>query len=178
MKDNANEVEMNEDKTSIKIKHSTLYKIFGFIIVAIVVVMLFYSFSGKSTVGNVIAAGNGNVQIVKMKVQGLQYVMDPATFKVGVPVRIVADIAQMPGCSKSVLISAFGIRKTLTDKDNVIEFTPDKTGTFNIACGMNMYKGTFTVLQSDGSKSSYVETALAAGHTCGGSSGGGCGCGG
>ena len=83
----------------------------------------------------------------------------------------------MPGCSKSVVISAFNIRKVLSSDDNVIEFTPDKAGTFNIACSMNMYKGTFTILQSDGTKSNYVEQASAAGRTCGGGSGG-CGCGG
>ena len=95
----------------------------------------------------------------------------------GVPVRIEADMSQMPGCSKSIVISAFKVRKSLTANDNIIEFTPDKAGTFNIACSMNMYKGKFTVLQSDGVKSDYAEQASTTGHTCG-ASGGGCGCGG
>ena len=41
---------------------------------------------------------------------------------------------------------------------------------------MNMYRGTFTVLDSDGNKAEYVE-AVQTGGTCGGESGG-CGCGG
>jgi plastocyanin domain-containing protein len=83
----------------------------------------------------------------------------------------------MPGCSKSVVISAFNVKKNLNANDNIIEFTPDKAGTFNIVCSMNMYKGTFTVLQADGAQSNYVEKTSTAGATCG-AGGGGCGCGG
>jgi plastocyanin domain-containing protein len=75
------------------------------------------------------------------------------------------------------VISAFNVRKTFTTASNTIEFTPDKTGTFNIACSMNMYRGTFSVVDSSGTKSNYVEPAPSGGGSCGGS-GGGCGCGG
>ncbi|MEK6893134.1 MAG: cupredoxin domain-containing protein [Nanoarchaeota archaeon] len=131
-----------------------------------------------SATGNVAAIqDNGNVQVAKMKVSGGQYLIEPSSFKKGVPVRIEADISQIPGCSKSIVISAFNIRKSLSSSDNIIEFTPDKAGTFNIACSMNMYRGTFTVLDSDGKKANYVEPASTGG-SCGGSGGGGCGCGG
>jgi plastocyanin domain-containing protein len=83
----------------------------------------------------------------------------------------------MPGCSKSIVIPAFNIRKNLIGSDNVIEFTPNKAGNFNVACPMNMYRGTITILEADGSKSNYVEKASNSGATCG-SNGGGCGCGG
>ena len=180
----------NESGTgNIKVKRSTLYKIFGFIILAIAVAMFFSgSFGGGVTAssgaqnklsGNVAANSEyvGDAQIVKMRIENGRYILEPSSIKVGTPVRIEADLSQMPGCSKSVVISAFNIRKVLSSDDNVIEFTPDKAGTFNIACSMNMYKGTFTILQSDGTKSDYVEKASATGSTCGGA-GGGCGCGG
>ena len=121
---------------------------------------------------------NSNTHIVNLYVQGSQYILEPSTFKVGVPLKLVADISKMPGCSKSIVISAFNIRKTLTSSDNTITFTPTQAGTFNIACSMNMYRGTFTVQNSDGSNSNYVEKSSASsGGSCGGSSGG-CGCGG
>jgi len=47
------------------------------------------------------------------------------------------------GCSRDIVISSFGVRKAVSPGDNIIEFTPDKTGTINIACSMNMYRGTF-----------------------------------
>ena len=81
---------------------------------------------------------NSDVQLVKLRVEGGNYIMEPSTLKVGVPVRVEADINKMPGCSKSVVISAFNIRKNLYDGDNFIEFVPDKAGKFNILCSMNM----------------------------------------
>ena len=118
-----------------------------------------------------------DVQIVKMYVEGSQYVFEPSSVKKDVPVRLEADISRMPGCSKSVISSELNIKKTFNSVDNTLEFTPNKAGTFYIACSMNMYKGTFAVLESDGSKSNYVQTPLSSGMTCG-ANGGGCGCGG
>ncbi|MFH0830206.1 MAG: cation transporter [Candidatus Aenigmatarchaeota archaeon] len=124
-------------------------------------------------------SSGGNVQTVKLSVSGGNYVLEPSTFKKGVPVRLEADLSKMPGCSKSVVISAFNVNKYLAPGDNVIEFTPDKAGTFNIACSMNMYKGTFTVLEPDGTRSNYAQPSSSSGGSCGGGSGGGCGgCGG
>jgi len=73
--------------------------------------------------------------------------------------------------------SELGIRKTFSSSDNTLEFIPNKAGTFYIACSMNMYKGTLIVSESDGSKSSYVQTPTLSGASCG-AGGGGCGCGG
>ena len=78
---------------------------------------------------------------------------------------------------KEFLSLLLTLKKILSERDNVIEFTPDKAGTFNIVCSMNMYKETFEVLESDGTKSNYVETAQTGGHSCS-SNGEGCGCGG
>jgi plastocyanin domain-containing protein len=96
------------------------------------------------------AAGSGlnsgeKVQIVKLSVVNGNYVMNPSQVKVGIPVRIEADIAQMPGCSKSFVMPSFNIMKVFTSTDNTVEFTPDKTGVFNVMCSMNMYRGTLTV---------------------------------
>ncbi len=131
--------------------------------------------SQLSPLGGTGSGNSGNAQVVKMYVNGGSYVLEPSEFKKGVPVKIEADISRTPGCSRAVVISAFGIRKTLTSSDNTITFTPDKAGTFNIACSMNMYRGTFTVLENDGSKSNYVDISAPKGGSCGS---GGCGCGG
>ncbi len=95
---------------------------------------------------NAVSAGSGNVQVVKLSVQGANYVLSPNEIKKDIPVRIEADISKMPGCSKSIVISAFNVRKVVSQADNTIEFTPTKAGTFNIACSMNMYRGTFNVI--------------------------------
>lgn len=110
-------------------------------IILIVVAGIFLIRGENATTSTV----SGNVQIVKLSVEGGRYVLSPAEFKKDIPVRIEADISKMPGCSKSIVISAFGVRKIVSQADNIIEFTPTKTGTFNIACSMNMYRGAFTV---------------------------------
>jgi plastocyanin domain-containing protein len=160
-----------------------IFTIIGIVVLVLAVAIFIFVGSGNaSSTGNTILNSKGNVQIVKLSVVNGNYVMNPSQVKVGVPVRIEADIAQMPGCSKSFVMPAFNIRKTFTSTDNTIEFTPDKAGVFNVMCSMNMYKGTLTVLQSDGSKSNYVESSsstTSGSGSCGmksSGSSGGCGC--
>ncbi|MDO8460014.1 MAG: cupredoxin domain-containing protein [Nanoarchaeota archaeon] len=160
------------------IKKSTFWV--SMIFIVLVVAGLFLN-SGSSTENGSVVVNNvgvvsGDVQIVKIHVEGSQYVLEPSSVKKGLPVRLEADISRMPGCSKGIVSSELGIRKTFSSSDNTLEFTPNKAGNFYIACSMNMYKGTLTVLESDGSNSSYVQTIKASGSTCG--AGGGCGCGG
>lgn len=146
-------------------------------IVIILAVAGFFLLSGSNNItNNVINVNENNVQVVKLSVQNGQYILDPSTIKKDIPVRLEADVSNMPGCSKSIVISEFNVRKTFTSKDNSIEFIPNKAGTFYITCSMNMYRGTFNVLGSDGVKSNYVQTiSSSASNSCGAS--GGCGCG-
>ena len=154
--------------------------IIGIGIIILVAAMFIFIGAGNAKVTENIINPNEKVQIVKLSVENGKYILDPPEIKKGVPVRIEADMSKMPGCSKSIVIASFNIRKTLNSKDNTIEFTPDKAGTFNIACSMNMYRGTFVVLEDDGGKSNYVEQNIQSGSTCGMATGGsgGCGCGG
>ena len=123
-----------------------IYKNLFFVVLTLTVIVVAGIFliqrEGTTSDGN----PSGNVQIVKLSVEGGKYILSPSEFKKNVPVRIEADISKMPGCSKSIVISAFNIREVVSTADNSIEFTPTKTGTFNIACSMNMYRGTFTVV--------------------------------
>ena len=118
------------------------------------------------------------VQYVKLKFNDYGYVVEPSALKVGVPVKMEVDLSTVTGCMRSVIIPAFNIRKNVYPNDNIIEFIPDKTGTFRIHCSMNMGQGSFTVVDDNGQKSDYVETKpVNSGGSCG-ASGGGCGCGG
>ena len=131
--------------------------IIGIGIIILVAAMFIFIGAGNAKVTENIINPNEKVQIVKLSVENGKYILDPLEIKKGVPVRIEADMSKMPGCSKSIVIASFNIRKTLNSKDNTIEFTPDKAGTFNIACSMNMYRGTFVVLEDNGLKTTYVE---------------------
>ena len=84
-------------------------------------------------------------QNVKLSTGDGGYVVTPTTVTKGVPVKMEVDLDKVKGCARTVVITAFGVKKTVKTDDNVIEFTPDKTGPIEIVCGMNMVKGSFTV---------------------------------
>ena len=137
--------------------------IFSSVILILAIGLVVYMFNSNNTSSNIdnrnaqaainsanINAGaastaNGEVQHVKLSVSGGTYILTPSVLKKGVPVQLEADLASMKGCSRSVVISEFNVRKYVQPGDNIIEFTPTKTGTIRIACSMNMYTGSFTV---------------------------------
>jgi hypothetical protein len=99
--------------------------------------------SGSNDVNNI---PTGEVQNVKLSVSGGTYILTPSVLKKGIPVRMEVDLSSTVGCSRDIVISAFGVRKYVKSGDNIITFTPTQTGTINIACSMNMYRGSFTVV--------------------------------
>ena len=152
------------------------------LIISVLTVLGLFAFASNKMVGNTdstpltgAVVSQGQAQDVKLSFINYNYVLEPSTLKAGVPVRMEVDMSTVYGCMRDVRIPAFGVSKYVKEGDNVIEFTPNKAGTFNIACSMNMGRGTFTVKEQDGSVSSYIEAAPAAAPSCGE---GGCGCGG
>ncbi len=95
----------------------------------------------------VVSAQQKKVQNVKLTFDAKGYVVTPATVTKGVPVRMEVDLATVKGCMRTVVISAFNVKKTVKEGDTVIDFTPDKTGKIDVICGMNMGKGSFTVAE-------------------------------
>jgi plastocyanin domain-containing protein len=82
------------------------------------------------------------VQIVQVAVHGNEYAFSPASVQAGVPVRLVFDPDELPGCSRSVTLPEYDIVKTMVEGDATIEFTPSGAGPVAVACTMNMYTGT------------------------------------
>jgi plastocyanin domain-containing protein len=72
----------------------------------------------------------------------------PAVIKVkqGTPVRLTFDRQETSSCSEEIVFPDFGIRKFLpAHARTVVEFTPDKTGSFDFTCGMSMLRGKLIV---------------------------------
>ncbi|MFA7208846.1 MAG: sulfite exporter TauE/SafE family protein [Parcubacteria group bacterium] len=84
-------------------------------------------------------------QIVEMHVNSSGF--SPATLKVkkGVPVRWVVKGDQISGCTSKIIVPSLNITKTLVAGDNIIEFTPEKSGTIPFSCWMGMVQGKFIV---------------------------------
>jgi plastocyanin domain-containing protein len=88
------------------------------------------------------------VQEVKLSFDDKGYVVTPSKVTKGVPVKMDVDLNTVKGCMRTVVIGAFDVKKMVKAGDTTIEFTPNKSGEIQIICGMNMGKGTFTVVDS------------------------------
>ncbi|MDR2493253.1 MAG: sulfite exporter TauE/SafE family protein [Coriobacteriales bacterium] len=71
------------------------------------------------------------------------------TVQAGTPVRWVIDAPQgsINGCNNRMLIREYGIEHTFKAGENVIEFTPSKTGVFRYSCWMGMIQGSISVVE-------------------------------
>lgn len=108
-----------------------------------------WAVSGTSNVDN------GSIQIV----DGRQIVNSTLsagsypniTVEAGTPVKwtINAPDGSINGCNNRINIQEYGIANyTFKSGDNVIEFTPTKTGRFQYSCWMGMIRGSITVVES------------------------------
>jgi plastocyanin domain-containing protein len=86
-------------------------------------------------------------QVVKLSFDDKGYVVTPSTVTKGVPVKMEVDLDTVKGCMRTVVIDAFNVKQTVKAGATTIEFTPTKSGTIQIVCGMNMGKGQFTVAE-------------------------------
>lgn len=90
---------------------------------------------------------SSGVQTVSSTLQPGQY--PTITVQVGVPVRwtIQASKSSINGCNYKMILQEYGIEHTFKEGENVIEFTPDKTGTFSYSCWMGMIRGKIIVAE-------------------------------
>ena len=111
--------------------------------VAAIAFVLWYFFGPKERVAA--AVGEAGVQEIKVVVEG-GYAPDVIVVKRGHPVRLDFYRNETASCSDRVIFGDFGIARDLPAfKTTSIEFTPDKTGEFTFACGMNMMRGKLVV---------------------------------
>ncbi|MFQ5899498.1 MAG: heavy metal translocating P-type ATPase, partial [Candidatus Methylomirabilia bacterium] len=94
----------------------------------------------------------GNVQEIEVTVKG-GYSPDIIRVRKGIPLRLIFNRQEAGDCSSRVVFPDFRASKTLAAfARTTLEFTPDRTGQFGFACGMNMLHGTLIVEDGDGSR--------------------------
>jgi sulfite exporter TauE/SafE/plastocyanin domain-containing protein len=87
------------------------------------------------------------VQIVNSTLSGGRY---PAiTVQAGIPVKwtINAPAGSINGCNNRMIIREYKIEHSFKPGENVIEFTPDRTGRFPYSCWMGMIRSSITVVE-------------------------------
>lgn len=84
---------------------------------------------------------SSNVQEQTVTVRG-GYSPSTVRVRAGEPVRIRFDRQEQSGCSREIVIPDFGIRREFPAFEaTTVEFTPDRPGTYEFTCGMNMLRG-------------------------------------
>ena len=91
------------------------------------------------------AATVAGVQVVHMKLTRRGYEPNVLYAKAGVPVRWVIDVVEMSGCTNRLIMPAYKVNKSFKLGENVIEFTPQRTGEIKFSCWMQMVWGKFVV---------------------------------
>ena len=111
--------------------------------VALIVLTLWYFFGEREAIAA--AVGESGMQEIKVTVKG-GYSPDVIVVKKDVPVRLNFYRDETSSCSEQVVFGDFGIARDLPAfQTTPIEFTPDKSGEFTFACGMNMLRGKLIV---------------------------------
>jgi hypothetical protein len=87
------------------------------------------------------------VQIVNSTLSPGRY--PPITVRRGIPVRwtINAPQGSVNGCNNRMIIREYRIEHRFTPGENVIEFTPSRTGKFSYSCWMGMIRSSITVVE-------------------------------
>lgn len=100
-----------------------------------------------STVKPGIAVINGDIQEVTTYLTNGRYYA--VNVQKGIPVKWTIKVkkGELDGCNNPINIPEYGIRnKKLVVGDNVIEFTPTKTGKYVYTCWMGMRRGNISVV--------------------------------
>jgi plastocyanin domain-containing protein len=114
--------------------------------VLLIAFTLWFFFGARETTAATV--GVGGVQEVNVVVQG-GYSPDRIEVRQGQPVRLNFRREDTSSCTEQVVFGDFGIIHDLPTGQTVpIEFTPDKSGEFTFACGMNMVRGKLIVKPS------------------------------
>lgn len=87
-------------------------------------------------------------QIVEIEVDSRGY--EPITVLKDIPVKfnLHVEANKLNGCNNAIVIRQYGIQRSLTPGDNIVEFTPTETGIIPYSCWMGMIKSSITVVDN------------------------------
>ena len=109
----------------------------------LILFVLWYFFGEREQIAA--ETNEAGIQEIGVTVKG-GYSPDVIVVNRDAPVRLNFYRDETSSCSEQVVFGDFGIARDLAAfKTTTIEFTPDKTGEFTFACGMNMLRGKLIV---------------------------------
>lgn len=114
---------------------------------------------GTSTTDTNAVTSTGSEQVVRMTQKGDGYYPNTFTIEKGKPVKWVVTSESQFSCASSLVVPSLGISKYLKSGENVITFTPNKTGEIPFSCSMGMYRGKFIVVEKGASTNGVAPVA-------------------
>ncbi|MBU4440633.1 MAG: hypothetical protein L6276_02125 [Acetobacterium sp.] len=107
----------------------------------------------QSTSSSAAKSNGGTKATVRDGVQTVATTLDQGIYKpivvqAGIPVKwtITAKDGDLSSCNNKMVIRSYGVEKQLAVGENVVEFTPTKSGTIVYSCWMGMVGSTITVV--------------------------------
>jgi len=96
-----------------------------------------------------VSARNGQLQYQEIYMNVTYGGYEPNSFvlKKGVPVRWVINGIEVSGCNNRIIVPAYGLEIEVHKGMQVVEFTPNKTGTIGWSCWMGMMRGKFIIVE-------------------------------
>ena len=92
------------------------------------------------------APGAALAQVQRMTVDGEGFHPNKIVARAGQPITLEITRTTDATCANQILIPGLDVKRDLPLNQAVaIKLTPDKKGTVEFACGMNMFKGTIVV---------------------------------
>ncbi|MBP6885882.1 MAG: sulfite exporter TauE/SafE family protein [Candidatus Pacebacteria bacterium] len=88
----------------------------------------------------------GGTQYLTMKQGEIGYSPNTFTIRKGVPFVWTITSTSSYTCASTLSVPSLGIQKNLALGDNVITFTPSRSGTIRFSCSMGMFGGEITVI--------------------------------
>ena len=88
----------------------------------------------------------GDYQVVEFDLEYNDY--EDIIVQKDIPVKMIIHVEKkyLTGCNSELELKDFNKKVKLEVGDNIIEFTPEKTGTYTYTCWMNMIKNNIKVV--------------------------------
>ncbi|BBL73867.1 sulfite exporter TauE/SafE family protein [Methylomagnum ishizawai] len=88
-------------------------------------------------------------QAIRMEVDAQGYHPNRFVLKQGVPVRWTVVGQHITECNRRIMVPTLGLEFEVRPGDNLIEFTPERSGVIAWSCWMGMIHGSFVVVPAD-----------------------------
>lgn len=109
---------------------------------------------------------DNGIQVIEFDLQSYSY--PTLNVQANKPVKLIinADEKSLNSCNYRIISQDFGIQCELGIGENIIEFTPTKTGAYVYNCWMGMIGANINVTDKEDVPSAYYDTNISQGNCC------------